>query len=68
MCFHYFPLGAIPDKMAHTMAESDILSNQQIIIDNQKAILANQIQIQDNQKALQQILDNQEKILALLSK
>ncbi len=68
MFFHYCPLGAIPDKMAHTMAESDILSNQQIIIDNQKAILANQTQIQDNQKALQQILDNQEKILALLTK
>jgi hypothetical protein len=50
------------------MADADVLSNQKIIIENQKTIIANQQQIKDNQKALQQILANQDKILALLAR
>lgn len=64
------------------MAEQDVLSNQQLILDNQAsiltnqetiknnqaAILANQDTIKNNQRSLDLILRNQEKILALLQK
>ncbi|HMF79688.1 MAG TPA: hypothetical protein VK604_28765 [Bryobacteraceae bacterium] len=64
------------DASEITMADNtEVLSNQKTILENQKTILANQQvikdnqgKIQDNQRMLEQILENQKKILALLSK
>jgi hypothetical protein len=57
------------------MSEHDVVANQKLILENQHTIIANQKTIQDNQaiikhnqEALQLILKNQEKILALLQK
>jgi len=64
------------------MAESDVLSNQKLILENQttilanqavikgnqESILANQDVIRTNQQSLDLILKNQDKIMALLQK
>jgi len=57
------------------MADHDVLANQKTILDhqaqilaNQKTILDNQAAIKRNQDALQEIIKNQEKILAALKK
>ena len=57
------------------MAETDVIANQQVILENQKLILANQEQIKDNQEIIKKnqekldiIIRNQEQILASLKK
>jgi hypothetical protein len=59
----------------NTMAESDVIANQKLILENQHEIKANQKTIKENQAAilknqatLNTIVANQEKILALLKK
>jgi len=50
------------------MSDTDVIANQKLIIENQAIILANQETIKENQVALETILKNQERILALLQK
>jgi len=50
------------------MSDTDVIANQKLIIENQTIILANQETIKQNQVALETILKNQERILALLQK
>jgi hypothetical protein len=67
---------ALPtEQETQTMPESDVIANQKQILENQKAILANQQHIQENQEAIKKnqatldtIVENQEKIVALLKK
>ena len=56
-----------------SMPDQDVIANQKTILENQKSIIANQGAIQKNQEeiksnqiALQQILKNQDEILAHL--
>ena len=50
------------------MSDTDVIANQKLIVENQAKILANQEAIKHNQVALETILKNQERILALLQK
>ena len=57
------------------MSENEVLANQKTILDhqaqilkNQKTILDNQAAIKQNQDALQEIIQNQERILTALKK
>jgi hypothetical protein len=50
------------------MSDTDVIANQKLIVENQAKILANQETIKHNQAALEAILKNQERILALLQK
>ncbi|MGA2738331.1 MAG: hypothetical protein ABSG65_12900 [Bryobacteraceae bacterium] len=50
------------------MSDTDVIANQKLIVENQAKILANQEAIKRNQVALETILKNQERILALLQK
>jgi hypothetical protein len=50
------------------MSDTDVIANQKLIVENQTKILANQETIKQNQTALETILKNQERILALLQR
>jgi len=50
------------------MSDTDVIANQKLIIENQAKVLANQEIIKQNLVALEAILKNKERILALLQK
>ena len=50
------------------MSDTDVIANQKLIVENQAKILANQEIIKQNQATLETIVNNQERILAILQK
>ncbi len=50
------------------MSDTDVIANQKLIVENQAKILANHETTNPTPAALEAILKNQERILALLQK